>query len=110
MFTFRTALDPARAQNVNNYVIVDKQGRNVTVTMAVYNPASLTVSLTPGTNLDIRRPYFVEIRGQPPSGITSSSGTPLNGAGNVGSDYVATVRGPGLLTFHRTSKPISVVT
>lgn len=110
VFTFSTKLDPARAENVHNYIIVDKQGRNIAVTSAHYDSAALTVTLTPSARLNVHQPYFVEVRGVPPTGITSATGTPLNGAGNIGSDYVATLRGPGLLTFNRMPKTSSVVT
>src|SRR5262249_50070010 len=64
-------------------------GKNVghvtRVKAAVYDPATLTVTLFMAQRLDLHNQYRLTVNGMTPSGITGASGTPLAGQG----------RGPG---------------
>ncbi len=100
VLTFSTALDPASAQNVNNYTIVTLGGPGVGgnlighvthIASAVYDPADLTVTLFPTGRLDFHNFYRLTVNGIPPGGVTGATGLALDGKGNgvPGSDYVA---------------------
>ncbi len=91
VLTFNVPLDPARAQDVNNYQIVAMAGGerdavvagHVTrVRAAVYNAAALTVTLYPRQRLNIHNFYRLTVYGAPPNGLRSASGIPLDSQGN----------------------------
>ncbi|MFI5459447.1 MAG: IPT/TIG domain-containing protein [Isosphaerales bacterium] len=100
--TFSSALDPTPAEEVHNYRIVTIGGRgkngalvgHVTrVRAAVYDQATLTVTLYPAQRLDIHNLYRVTVNGTTPSGLTSATGVPLDGQGNgtPGTNYSAVI-------------------
>jgi Bacterial Ig-like domain len=91
VLTFSSALDPATAQDVNNYQIVTLGGRgrngdlvgHVTrVRAAVYDAASLTVTLYPSQRLDFHNVYRLTVDGGIPQGLTGASGVPLDSQGD----------------------------
>ena len=107
VLTFSSALDATTAQNVNNYQIVTLGGRgkngrligHVTpVASAVYDPATLTVTLFPAQRLDIHNLYQLTVDGMPPGGLTGATGVPLAGQVNgvPGTSYVAVISGKNL--------------
>ena len=95
VLTFSTALDPTSAQNVNNYQLVTSTGASIPITSAVYDPATLTVTLTPSQLLNLQLVYQLTVIGTTPGGLTSATGVPLDGAGNgtPGSNFVNTFSG-----------------
>jgi hypothetical protein len=117
---FSGALDPARAQNVNEYKVVllvkSRHGRfqpgpTIAVAQAIYNPTNLTVTLLMSKRLSLRNLYQITINGTPPNGLTSPSGQFLDGAGNGqgGTNYVKAF-GPGILAGPAPSTPPQVQT
>jgi hypothetical protein len=103
VLTFSSALDATRADDVNNYKIVTLggKGRNgnlighvTRVGSAVYDPATLTVTLFMAQRLDIHNLYKLTVNGMTPSGLTGATGVPLAGNGNVaGTNYVRDISG-----------------
>jgi IPT/TIG domain len=99
VLSFSSALDPIRAEDVNNYQIVTMGGRGrngslvghiTRVRAAVYDPASLTVTLHPSQRLDFHNIYRLTVDGATPKGLTGAAGVPLDsqGAGAPGRDDV----------------------
>jgi hypothetical protein len=104
VLTFSSALDPTRAQNVNNYQIVTTGGHGkngnlighlTPVSSAVYDPTNLTVTVFPAQRLDLHNLYQLAVTGTPPNGLTSVTGVPLDGVrnGKPGTDYVVVISG-----------------
>jgi hypothetical protein len=95
VLTFSAALDPTRAQNVNNYQLMDSAGNVIPVSSAVYNASALTVTLFPTQLLSLQQAYQLTVIGMPPNGLTSASGVPIDGAGNgtPGTNFVETFSG-----------------
>ena len=95
VLTFSSALDPTPAQNVNNYQILTSQGVAIPVSSAVYDASALTVTLSPSQLLSLHQSYQLTVIGMPPSGLTSATGVPIDGAGNgtSGTNYVETFSG-----------------
>jgi autotransporter-associated beta strand protein len=102
VLTFSSALDPTPAEDVNNYQIVTMGGRgrngdlvgHVTpVRAAVYDPASLTVTLYPSQRLDFHNVYRLTVDGGTPKGLMGATGVPLDsqGTGTPGRDDVMTL-------------------
>ncbi len=98
VLSFSAPLDPARAQNVNNYQIVtlggpgrggSLHGHRIAVARAFYNPTANTVILDPAERLDIHNTYQLIVVGTSPNGLTSATGLFLDGAdnGKSGSNY-----------------------
>jgi IPT/TIG domain len=84
---FSSALDATTAENVNNYQIMTTGGV-VAIRSAVYDPASLTVTLFPAQRLSLHTVNQLTINGAPPNGLTGATGVPLAGQGNVsGTNY-----------------------
>ena len=78
VLTFSSALDPTRAEDVNNYQIVTMGGRGrngnlvghvTAVRAAIYDPASLTVTLYPIQRLDFHNTYRLTVDGGTPKGL-----------------------------------------
>ena len=91
VLTSSAPLDPERAEDVNNYQIVTMGGRgrngdlvgHVTrVRAAVYNPATLTVTLYPRERLDFHNFYRLIVDGRSPNGLRGVTGIPLDSQGN----------------------------
>jgi uncharacterized membrane protein len=93
VLTFNEPLDPARAQDPNNYRIIGPDGRMIRVVSASYDPATLTVSLSPQQRLDVHAKYLLIVIGTGPGGVSDPSGVLLDGArtGQPGSNFVTTV-------------------
>jgi streptogramin lyase len=102
VLTFNEALDPARAENPANYVLV-APGPNgeftgphahvIPISHIIYDPVNLTVTLIPDHRLSIYHRYQLTVIGMPPSGLTDTDGRFLDGAktGQPGSNFVAIV-------------------
>ncbi len=117
VLTFSSALDATRATNVHNYQFVTMGGRgkfgnlvgHVTrVRSAVYNPATLTVTLFPAQRLNIHNMYRLTVNGATPAGLRGSNGMPLAGRGNgvTAVNYVALLSGKLLAgSFSAASRP-----
>ena len=104
VLTFSSALDAARAEDVNNYRIVAMAGDGRTaasvgqvtpVRAAVYNPATLTVTLYTRGRLSIHMLYRLTVNGSTPTGLMGASGVPLNRQGSEthGTSYVRVLSG-----------------
>jgi IPT/TIG domain len=104
VLTFNSALDPSMAEYVNNYHIVTMGGRgrnaalvdHVTrVTSAIYNPATLTVTLHTAQRLDVHNRYRLTVNGATPRGLKGATGVPLVGraGGAAATSYVAIITG-----------------
>jgi uncharacterized membrane protein len=102
VLTFSEPLDPARAQNVNNYQIVNLGGpgrdgnlvgQRIAVRSAIYNPTTLTVTLDPAQQLDVHNQYRLTVVGTAPNGLTDITGLLLDGAGTgkPGSNFVTVI-------------------
>ncbi len=87
---FNGPLDPSSAQNPLNYRIVAPGGQRITVSSAIYDSATHTVTLVPAERLNVHRRYLLTVNGTAPSGLTNPSGVLLDGAhnGKAGSNYV----------------------
>jgi hypothetical protein len=93
VLTFDQPLDPAHAQDVHEYHLVDTRGHAVPIKSAVYDPATLTVTLHFKRRLDLHHKYKLTVDGATPSGLTGTSGLLLDGkaSGQPGSNYLATI-------------------
>ncbi|SIO57707.1 LVIVD repeat-containing protein [Singulisphaera sp. GP187] len=93
VLTFSAAMDSARAQDVRNYSLVLLRGRPVgrpiTIQKAVYDPATLTVTLHPTERLKLSNVYQLTVRGTAPGGLTNTAGQFLDGqrTGGAGTDF-----------------------
>ncbi len=90
VLSFSSALDPTPAQNVNNYQLITSSGAIIPISSAVYDPTALTVTLFPSQLLNLESFYQLTVDGAPPTGLTSSTGVPIDGAGTgtPGTNYV----------------------
>ena len=95
VLTFSAALNATSAQNINNYPIMNSSGVEIPVSSAVYDPTNLTVTLSPSELLSLHEFYQLTVIGTPPSGLTSATGVPIDGAdnGTSGTNYVMTFCG-----------------
>ena len=104
---FSEPMDPLRAEDLGNYRLVaagpDRRfgtadDRALRVDSATYDAALQAITLAPRRRLSLYRPYQLAVAGNPTGGLTSESGTYLDGAGTgqEGTDYVATF-GRGIL-------------
>ena len=105
-FSFNAPLDPTQAQNVANYgafvITASRSGifgsaasGSTPIRSAVYNPANLTVTLTPAALLPMNQLDRIVIDGQANallnSGLTDANGNLLAGSGGViGTPFVST--------------------
>ena len=98
VLTFSSALAATPAENINNYQIMTMDGQVIPVSSAVYDPATLTVTLVPSQLLSLHTFYQLTVNGTAPSGLTGATGLLLDGAGNgiPGSNFV-TMFGGGIL-------------
>jgi uncharacterized repeat protein (TIGR01451 family) len=115
VLTFDEALDPARAQNPENYEIVALEGahRRIRVKEAAYNPATRSVTLTPSRRLNLHNLFRLTVIGTGPGGVTDASGNPLDGQNNPGdpghnfvtivsaADLVLTTTDPAIIRAYR---------
>jgi uncharacterized repeat protein (TIGR01451 family) len=115
VLTFDKLLDAARAQNPDNYQIIELggTGRRIRVT-AAYDPAARTVTLRPAHRLNLHRLFRLTVVGTGQSGVSDASGNLLDGQGNgdPGSNFVTIVSAADLVltttnpTLLRTYKKI----
>ena len=86
---FDGPLDAASAQNVNDYVIVGPGGRHIAVASAIYDPNTMTVTLSPVTRLNVHDTYHLTVRGTGSDPIEDRAGNAIDGTGDgdPGSDY-----------------------
>ncbi len=116
VLTFSAALDPTRADDVNNYqfVAMSARGRHATavghvtrIRAAVYDPATLTVTLYPAGRLSIHKLYQLTVNGAGSSGLRGATGIPLDSRGNgtPGANYVAVISGKQLAGPAPTESP-----
>jgi hypothetical protein len=86
---FSQPLDPVRATNPANYRIMNFKSRPVGIGSAVYDPAAQAVTLFPRQRINLHHPAQLLVIGTGPTGLTSSSSIPLDGAstGRPGSDF-----------------------
>ena len=70
-------------------------GHVTLVRAAVYDPATLTVTLYPAQRLSVHKSYRLTINGTTSRGLTGSSGIPLDSKGNgmPGTNYVRVLSG-----------------
>ena len=96
---FSSPLDPARAQDLRNYRIVDPGNKAVSIDSATYDPAASTVTLRPHARLVLHRLSKLTVIGTAPDGVADTSGVLLDGAGDgqPGSNYVATLKASDLV-------------
>ena len=91
VLTFDEALDSVTAENGKNYDIIDPNGHRDPIRRAVYDAATLTVSLNPKERISIHRPYQLIVNGAGRGAVSNMSGQPLDSvdAGQPGSsDHV----------------------
>jgi hypothetical protein len=90
---FNEPLAPGTAQNPFNYRITDFASRVYPIASAVYDPTAMTVTIQPRILLDIHRTYRLIVIGRQPTGITSSTGVFLDGAGTgqPATDFVTNI-------------------
>jgi uncharacterized repeat protein (TIGR01451 family) len=104
VLTFSSAIDPARAQDIRNYTLAPigpsgHLGHKIRLVSAVYDPLTRTVAIHPAKRVYLFHHYELVVNGEAPDGLTSPSGTLLDGRGNdePGSDYVEAF-GPRILS------------
>ena len=114
-FSFSSLLDPAQAQNLANYgaffiasgprgVFGSFASGSTPIRSAVYNPANLTVTLTPASPLPVNQLDRIAIDGRANAllntGLTDAIGDLLTGSdGVIGSPFVATFGAGTRLTY-----------
>ena len=97
LVTFSGPLDPTRAQDLSNYVLVSTgrdgqlgtpDDRVIPLQSASYSTSANAVILSAGRPLALRQYYGLMVRGN--HGLTSLSGTPIDGNadGQPGGDYL----------------------
>ena len=103
VLTFSSALDRGAGRGcaqlsdrVNGRARETRSGGHVTlVRAAVYDPATLTVTLIPAERLSVHKLYRLTINGTTSRGLTGLSGIPLDSQGNgmPGTNYVRVLSG-----------------
>ena len=96
VLTFSSALiNATSAQNINNYQIMSSSGIDIPISSAVYDAATFTVTLSPSQLLSLHTFYQLTVIGTPPTGLTSATGVPIDGAdnGTSGTNFVMTFSG-----------------
>jgi hypothetical protein len=93
LLNFNSSLEAATAQNVSNYQIVGPGGQKIRVNRAVYDSASNNVTLVLASRLNLLTTYRLTVNGTAPSGVRSSGGVLLDGAGTgvPGTNFVASI-------------------
>ena len=91
VLTFDEALDSVTAENGKNYDIIDPNGHRDPIRRAVYDAATLTVTLNLKERISIHHPYQLIVNGAGPGAVSNMLGQPLDSvdAGQSGSsDHV----------------------
>jgi len=93
VLTFNDGLDPASAENMANYKIVDPSGRPVAIDSVTFDAALNTVTIRPKTRINIHHTYRLTVLGTGPGGVRDAEGRLLDGAntGVPGSNYVGSL-------------------
>ncbi|HMF37348.1 MAG TPA: hypothetical protein VKF17_11935 [Isosphaeraceae bacterium] len=100
VLTFGQALNPTSAENLANYslYLVKNRPHNrppketlVKIKSAVYDPTTMTVTLTTKTKLNKIGEYSLTVSG---TGVTSLNGSPLAGSNGVPGTNYTTIVGP----------------
>jgi Bacterial Ig-like domain (group 3) len=91
VLTFDQALDELTAEDDANYRIIGPAGRVIGIKSAVYDPATLSVTLRPEQRMNIHHTYELVVDGTAPHGVTNTFGQLLDGtdSGHPDSDYRA---------------------
>ena len=80
VLSFDQALDAITAEDDANYRIIGPSGRALGIRSAVYDPATLTVTLHPIGRINIHHTYKLIVNGTAPHGLTNTTGELLDGA------------------------------
>jgi virginiamycin B lyase len=101
VLTFDEPLDPARAQDVRNYQIVDLAAphRSIRITVAVYDQATQSVTLSPAQRLNFHHRFLLAVIGTGPNAVADTLGHLLDGAktGRPGSNFATLVTAANLV-------------
>jgi Bacterial Ig-like domain (group 3) len=99
VLAFDEALDAMTAEDVDDYRIIGPGGRTIAIKRAVYDPATLTVTLHPSQRISVHHRYKLIIDGTGPHGLTNTSGQLLDGtdSGTPDSDARTTLTGRNLV-------------
>jgi hypothetical protein len=100
VLAFNQPLDPALAQDVHEYQLIGPRGRIDPINSAVYDPATMTVTLHPKSRVNFHKTYRLIVDGASPSGLADTQGLLLNSTPTQpGSNYV------GKLDWHNLVWP-----
>jgi hypothetical protein len=92
VLTFNLPLDAVAAGSLANYQLVrTADGKVIPIGSAQYDAASQSVILLPKPKLPATQTYTLTVIGLPPGGLTTSLGAYLAGAGQPGTNYVASI-------------------
>lgn len=99
VLTFNKALDPGLAADPANYRILDlgpnrsaaANGSAVPIASAIYDPASRSVTLTPGRGLAVGRYYQLTVNGEGAPGLVDSTGNALQDLAGGPQDRIYTL-------------------
>jgi hypothetical protein len=93
VLTFNDGLDPASAENMANYKILDPSKRTVAIASVTFDAALNTVTIRPKTRINIHHTYKLMVKGTGPGGVRDVGGRLLDGAnsGVPGSNYVGSL-------------------
>jgi hypothetical protein len=78
VLTFNQPLDPGTAEDVGNYVIIDRNGHRIRINRAVLDPARLMVTLHPAQRISTHHPYQLIVNDTGPRAVSNMSGQPLD--------------------------------
>ncbi len=111
LLSFNGPLDPTSAQNPENYQILGPNGHQIAVASAIYDPATDTVTLVPAERLNIHQSFLLTVNGAAPSGLMNPSKVAMEGAGpgQIGSNYVTTIRRRNLVGRARKLPTLGLV-
>jgi hypothetical protein len=97
--TFSSALDPTRAEDVRNYIIVGPSGRHIAIDSAVYDASNNTVTLYPTEKINLHHDYQFKIVGSGQNGVDGTNHVLLDGTGDggPGTNFVSTLNWKNLV-------------
>ncbi len=90
VLTFDQALDAITAEDAKAYRIIGPASHTIAIKKSVYDPADLTVTLSPVERINVHHTYTLIVDGTSPHGLTNTQGQLLDGAdkGAPDSNYV----------------------
>jgi hypothetical protein len=93
VLSFDTALDPASATSLQNYVLVGPKGSHIKFKSVSYDSSAHTVTLRPTVKINVHRTYRLTVIGNDPHGVCGVDRALLAGAGDgqPGTDFVTSV-------------------